>query len=186
MNIANADRIADGRMYAVYVEWRSNNPSDDLMTALFDVEFEDELGATPQGGAAPHLGVAGAGNETTGRLIGWLAKVLAEHPDQRREVERDRSLLFPAIEETLRFETTGPHLARWLTRDFEAYGQTVPAAAPYCCSSGRPTGTRDGSRTPTRSTSTAPTAISRSARACTTAAARTWPGLRAASRSTNC
>ena len=28
--------------------------------------------------------VAGAGNETTGRLIGWLAKVLAEHPDQRR------------------------------------------------------------------------------------------------------
>ena len=32
--------------------------------------------------------VAGAGNETTGRLIGWLAKVLAEHPDQRREIER--------------------------------------------------------------------------------------------------
>ena len=37
--------------------------------------------------------VAGAGNETTGRLIGWLAKVLAEHPDQRREVVEDRSLL---------------------------------------------------------------------------------------------
>ena len=72
--------------------------------------------------------VAGAGNETTGRLIGWLANVLAEHPDQRREVERDRSLLTPAIDETLRFETTGPHLARWLTRDFAAYGQTVPAA----------------------------------------------------------
>jgi cytochrome P450 len=46
MKVANADRIADGRMYADYVEWRSNNPSDDLMTALLDVEFEDEHGVT--------------------------------------------------------------------------------------------------------------------------------------------
>ena len=42
--------------------------------------------------------VAGAGNETTTRLIGWAGKVLAEHPDQRRQLvdrsgadpERDR------------------------------------------------------------------------------------------------
>lgn len=39
--------------------------------------------------------VAGAGNETTGRLIAWLAKVLAEHPDQRREVYQDCSLTSP-------------------------------------------------------------------------------------------
>jgi cytochrome P450 len=73
--------------------------------------------------------VAGAGNETTGRLIGWLAKVLAEHPDQRRDIQRDRSLLNPAIDETLRFEPTGPHVARYMARDFEAYGQTVPAGS---------------------------------------------------------
>jgi cytochrome P450 len=73
--------------------------------------------------------VAGAGNETTGRLIGWLAKVLAEHPDQRREIEQDRSLLIPAIDETLRFEPTGPHVARYMARDFDAYGQTVPAGS---------------------------------------------------------
>jgi cytochrome P450 len=133
MKVANADRIADGRLYADYVEWRSNNPSDDLMTALLDVEVEDEHGVTRKLTRKEVLHytqvVAGAGNETTGRLIGWLAKVLAEHPDQRREVERDRSLLIPAIDETLRFETTGPHLARWLTRDFAAYGQTVPAGS---------------------------------------------------------
>ena len=34
--------------------------------------------------------LAGAGNETTGRLIGWLGKVLGEHPDQRRELVEDR------------------------------------------------------------------------------------------------
>ena len=103
------------------------------MTTLLNVDFDDEQGVHRKLTRKEVLHytqvVAGAGNETTGRLIGWLAKVLAEHPDQRREVERDRSLLIPAIDETLRFETTGPHLARWLTRDFEAYGQAVPAGS---------------------------------------------------------
>ena len=133
MKVADADRIADGRMYADYVEWRANNPSDDLMTALLNVEFEDEHGVTRKLTRKEVLHytqvVAGAGNETTGRAIGWLAKVLAEHPDQRREVHEDRSLLIPAIDETLRFEPTGPHVARYMTRDFEAYGQTVPAGS---------------------------------------------------------
>ena len=37
--------------------------------------------------------MAGAGNETTGRLIGWLAKVLAEHPRQRREIAEMKYLI---------------------------------------------------------------------------------------------
>ncbi len=133
MKVARADRIADGRMYAEYVEWRANNPSDDLMTALLNVEFTDEHGVTRRLDRKEVLHytqvVAGAGNETTGRLIGWLAKVLAEHPDQRREVERDRSLLIPTIDETLRFEPTGPHVARWVARDFHAYDTVVPAGS---------------------------------------------------------
>jgi cytochrome P450 len=133
MKVAQADRIADGRMYAEYVEWRAANPSDDLMTALLNVEFEDATGVVRKLNRTEVLHytqvVAGAGNETTGRLIGWLAKVLAEHPDQRREVEQDRSLLIPTIDETLRFEPTGPHVARWMATDFEAYGMTVPAGS---------------------------------------------------------
>ncbi|WP_301122898.1 cytochrome P450 [Mycolicibacterium fortuitum] len=133
MKVVQADRIADGRIYADYVEWRSNNPSDDLMTALLNVEFTDEFGITRKLERKEVLHytqvVAGAGNETTGRLIGWLAKVLAEHPGQRREVERDRSLLTRAVDETLRFEPTGPHVARWVARDFEYDGTTVPAGS---------------------------------------------------------
>lgn len=133
MKVAQADKIADGRIYADYVEWRSKNPSDDLMTALLGVEFTDEHGVTRKLTRKEVLHytqvVAGAGNETTGRLIGWLAKVLAEHPDQRRQIEHDRSLLTRAVDETLRFEPTGPHVARWVARDFEAYGQTVPAGS---------------------------------------------------------
>jgi cytochrome P450 len=73
--------------------------------------------------------LAGAGNETTGRLIGWLTKVLAEHPDQRRHVAEDRSLIPNVIEETLRFEPTGHASARVVTEDIEYYGTTLPAGA---------------------------------------------------------
>ncbi|PJE14546.1 cytochrome P450 [Mycobacterium sp.] len=133
MKVADPDSIADGRIYADYVDWRAENPSDDLMTALLNVEFVDASGVTRKLTRKEVLHyaqvVAGAGNETTGRLIGWLAKVLAEHPDQRREVEQDRSLLTRAVDETLRFEPTGPHVARYTLRDFEAYGTTVPAGS---------------------------------------------------------
>src|SRR5215213_7319741 len=37
MKVSDPDKIADGRMYADYVEWRSAHPSDDLMTALLNV-----------------------------------------------------------------------------------------------------------------------------------------------------
>src|SRR4029078_3358546 len=46
MKVANADKIADGSIYADYVEWRSKNPADDLMTVLLNMEFEDEDGVT--------------------------------------------------------------------------------------------------------------------------------------------
>jgi cytochrome P450 len=33
------------------------------------------------------------------------------------------------VEETLRFQPTGPHLARYVARDVELYGTTVPAGS---------------------------------------------------------
>ncbi|MBX7435306.1 cytochrome P450 [Mycobacterium sp. Y57] len=133
MKVADAARIADGRIYADYVEWRAAHPSDDLMTALLNVEFTDEDGVHRKLTRTEVLHytqvVAGAGNETTGRLIGWLAKVLAEHPEQRREIAADRSLLTRAVDETLRFEPTGPHVARFLAADFEYQGTTVSAGS---------------------------------------------------------
>ena len=104
------------------------------MTRLLTAEFEDEHGETRtltrQEVLTYTAVVAGAGNETTGRLIGWLAKVLAEHPDQRREVVADRSLIPNVIDETLRFEPTGHATARVVTHDVEYYGTTVPEGSP--------------------------------------------------------
>ncbi len=128
------EEIANGDMFAEYIEWRARHPSDDLMTQLLNAEFEDEYGETRtltrQEVLTYTAVIAGAGNETTGRLIGWLAKVLAEHPDQRRAVVQDRSLIGNVIDETLRFEPTGHATARYVTQDVEYYGTTVPAGSP--------------------------------------------------------
>ncbi len=119
--------------FAQYIDWRAEHPSDDIMTELLNVEFEDETGTTRRLTRDELLiyvnVVAGAGNETTTRLIGWTGKVLAEHPDQRRQLAEDMSLIPRAIEELLRYEPPAPHVARYVTRDVEYYGQTVPAGS---------------------------------------------------------
>ncbi|MFN8025788.1 MAG: cytochrome P450 [Acidimicrobiia bacterium] len=124
------ERVASGDLFEDYISWRAEHPSDDLMTQLLNAEFEDEHGekrTLTRGEVSTYTAVlAGAGNETTGRLIGWLAKVLAEHPDQRRDVVEDRSLVPRVIEETLRFEPTGHASARYVMQDVELYGTTVP------------------------------------------------------------
>ncbi len=128
------DNVASGDMFADYVEWRAEHPSDDLMTQLLNAEFNDEHGErrtlTRQEVLTYTAVLAGAGNETTGRLIGWLAKLLAEHPDQRREVVEDRSLVPKVIDEALRFEPTGHATARFVMHDVEYHGTTIPAGSP--------------------------------------------------------
>ena len=57
------------------------------------------------------------------------AKAFAEHPGQRREVYEDRSLWTRTVDETLRFEPTGAHVARYVIRDYECYDTTVPAGS---------------------------------------------------------
>jgi cytochrome P450 len=124
------DAIANNDTFAEYIDWRADHPSDDLMTELLHAEFEDETGTTRRLTREEVLTyvnvVAGAGNETTTRLIGWAGKVLADHPDQRAELVADRSLIPNAIEELLRFEPPAPHVGRYVARDVEHYGETVP------------------------------------------------------------
>lgn len=120
----------DGAIFADYVEWRADHPSDDLMTELLQAEFEDETGTIRRLSRQEVLTyvniVTVAGNEITGRLIGWAGKLLAEFPDQRRQLVQDASLIPNAIEEMLRYEPTGHAAARYVTRDTAYYGQDVP------------------------------------------------------------
>lgn len=127
---ASTEGMVSGELFEKYVDWRTENPSDDIISELLNVEFEDETGTLRHLSRNEILTyinvVSGAGNETTTRLIGWAGKVLAEHPDQRRELVRNPSLIPAAVEELLRFEPPAPHVARYVTRDIEYHGHMVP------------------------------------------------------------
>lgn len=131
--VVREESVASGDLFVDYIEWRAKHPADDLMTQLLNAEFEDEHGETrklTRDEVLTYTAVlAGAGNETTGRLVGWLVKVLAEHPDQRRAVVEDRSLIPKVIDETLRFEPTGHAIARYVAQDVEYHGTTIPAGS---------------------------------------------------------
>ncbi|HET9612293.1 MAG TPA: cytochrome P450 [Acidimicrobiales bacterium] len=121
---------SQSQVFEEYIDWRADHPSDDLMTELLQAEYTDVDGNRRRLTRDEVLGyvnlLAAAGNETTTRLIGWTGKVLAEHPDQRRDLVEDRSLIPNAIEELLRFEPPSPVQARYVTEDVEHHGQVVP------------------------------------------------------------
>ncbi|WP_405183049.1 cytochrome P450 [Nocardia sp. NBC_01377] len=122
--------LSDGRVFAEFIDWRVDHPADDLTTELLEAEFEDETGTRRRLRRDELLMfmnvVAVAGAETTTRLIGWTGKLLSEHPDQRRRLAADRSLLPGALEEILRYEPPALQAARYVTRDVEYYGRTIP------------------------------------------------------------
>ena len=70
--------------------------------------------------------------------------MLAEHPDQRRELVEDRRSIPNAIEELLRYEAPSPVQARYVARDVEHYGQTVPEGSVMVLLNG--SGNRDERR----------------------------------------
>ncbi|WP_297700302.1 cytochrome P450 [Mycobacterium sp.] len=119
-----------GSMLEEFIDWRYEHPSDDLMTELVNAEAEEPDGSrrrlTRQEVLTYTGTVVGAGNETTTRLIGFAGALLSDHPEQRRELAADFSLIPGAVEEILRYEAPSPVQARYVARDAEHYGQQVP------------------------------------------------------------
>ena len=131
------DGFSDGAFYAEFIDYRYRNPGEDLITRLITAEFDDEHGVrrtlTREEALVYVSVIAGAGNHTTNRLIGWTGKLLADHPDARRELARDRALIPNAIEEILRYEPSSTQIARCVTRDVDLHGETVPEGSAFLC-----------------------------------------------------
>lgn len=129
-NETEYDALRSAQVFSDYITWRAEHPSDDLMTELLNAEFEDEHGTTRTLSHEEILGyvglLSGAGNETTTRLIGFAGEVLGRHPDQRAALVADRSLIPNAVEELLRYESPSPVQSRYVARDVELHGRTVP------------------------------------------------------------
>ena len=69
-----------------------------------------------------------AGNETTAKLLAQIVATLAQHPDQRRALHADRSLVPAAVEEVHRFETISHSIFRDAVTTDARVGDTVIGA----------------------------------------------------------
>ncbi len=108
------------------IERRRAEPGDDLISALNAVfDDADPLGPLRILGFAFTM-VAG-GNDTTTGLLSAGCGLLAAHPDQRRALVDDPSLIPDAIDELLRLTSPVQGLARTATRDVELHGKVLPA-----------------------------------------------------------
>lgn len=129
-DVADDMLTRQGSMLEEFIDWRYDHPSDDLMTELVNAEVEEPDGSRrrlTRGEVLTYTGtIVGAGNETTTRLIGFAGQLLSDHPDQRRALAADFSLIPAAVEEVLRYEAPSPVQARWVARDVEHYGRKVP------------------------------------------------------------
>ncbi len=72
------DLLATGEVFAEFIDYRRDHPSDDIMTDLLNAEFTDETGTVRRLHREELLlyltVIATAGSETTTRLIGWAGK----------------------------------------------------------------------------------------------------------------
>ena len=134
VGIVNETSINAGFEVARYVgeqlTKRRDNPQDDLLSALVQAEIVDEHGVvrrmTEQETIEFTMLLFIAGTETVGRFLGWAAVVLAENPDQRKELATDSTLLPNAVEELLRYEAPSGIQARWTMRDVELHDTVIP------------------------------------------------------------
>jgi cytochrome P450 len=113
------------------VEERRRVPQDDLLSEMLAAELERSDGSRRK---LDHHEVTAfftllefAGSETTARLLGWMAVLLARHPEQRATLVAQPDVIPNAVEELLRYEPPSPIQARFVTRGVEWHGQTVPA-----------------------------------------------------------
>jgi cytochrome P450 len=122
----------DNEAFAVLpelMEQRRKDPLDDLITGLVHAELDEDgelrtLTLEEIVGFVQLLSLAGT--ETVARLLGFAAVTLAQYPDQRQLLVDNPSLIPNAVEELLRFEAPSPIQSRWVARDVELHGVTVP------------------------------------------------------------
>jgi cytochrome P450 len=103
-----------------------SHPADDLATALVNAEVDGERISDLEFNCF-FLALAVAGNETTRSVTCHGMRLLIEHPDQRRMLLDEPSLLDSAIDEMLRFAPPVHHFRRTASRDVELRGRRIRA-----------------------------------------------------------
>jgi cytochrome P450 len=118
---------------APIVAARREQPQDDLISILVEAEITDEEGHTHRLSDAEIYSftmlLLAAGSGTTWKQMGITLAALLQRPEALEAVRQDRSLLRPAIEESLRWQPTDPMFSRWVTEDTDYFGVHLPQGA---------------------------------------------------------
>ncbi|MDQ6726326.1 MAG: cytochrome P450 [Actinomycetota bacterium] len=114
--------------FAGLVAERRAHPQDDLLTRLIQAEDEgDQLSEWELISTAILLFAAGF--ETTTNLIGNSVLALLHGPDQLDRLRGDRSLLRPAVEEMLRYDSPVQIAVRMANEDVEIDGHRIESGS---------------------------------------------------------
>jgi cytochrome P450 len=117
------------------LEERKRNPGNDLMSLLVQAEVDGER-LLDREVLLTSTTLIMAGIESLGGFMTMFALNLADHPAARARLVANPALIPDAIEESLRFNTSGQRFKRCIAADVELHGQTMKAGDFVCMAYG--------------------------------------------------
>jgi cytochrome P450 len=146
-NPPNAEMIqATGELLTFFhalEDERRKAPGNDLVSGLMEAELDGRR-LTSEELDAFFIMLLVAGNETTTNLISNQIRLLSERPELWKALREDRSLLAPAIEETVRWDSPVQNLGREVTRKVELHGVSIDVGERVVISFGAANHDEDG------------------------------------------
>jgi cytochrome P450 len=124
---------------------RRANPTDDLITHLAEAEIDGDR-LTEREIVLTTATFVMAGVESLSSFMSMFALNLHDYPDSRRRLNADRALIAPAIEESLRFNTSAQRFRRVAMRETNLHGRMLRAGDKVVLAFG--SGNRDGCKFP--------------------------------------
>jgi cytochrome P450 len=119
---------------------RRRNPGNDLLSQFCVAEIDGER-LSEREVLLTTTTLMMAGIESLGGFTAMFGLNMADFPDARRELAANPALLPDAIEESLRFNTSGQRFKRSIMKDMPLHGQTMKAGDYVCLAYG--SGNRD-------------------------------------------
>ena len=113
-----------GDFLTAEVAVRRANPTDDLITHLAEAEIDGDRLSEREVVLTTATFVM-AGVESLSSFMSMFALNLHDHPDARRRIVANPALVEPAIEESLRFNTSAQRFKRTVMREIELHGETM-------------------------------------------------------------
>jgi cytochrome P450 len=119
---------------------RRRNPGEDLLSQFFVAEIDGERLAEREVLLTTTTLIM-AGVESLGGFTVMFGLNLADYPEARRKLIANPALIPDAVEESLRFNTSGQRFRRRLMKDVSLHGQTMQSGDFVCLAYG--SGNRD-------------------------------------------